>query len=84
MQMMSQLAIRLRELHALGYVHHDRKLGSVMWLPCGNRWTIIDSGCVACTEEAARLDFSLTFAAAEVIAAYRRGDQSIFAQVGSI
>ena len=79
--MMHQLATRLKELHALGYVHRDLKPGNVMWLPRENRWTIIDFGCVARTGEAARLGFSLTYAAPEVISAYRRGDRTLMAQV---
>jgi serine/threonine protein kinase len=80
-QMILQLALRLKELHALGYVHRDLKPSNVMWLPRENRWTFIDFGCVARTGEAACLGFSLAYAAPEVIAAYRRGEQSVIAQV---
>jgi eukaryotic-like serine/threonine-protein kinase len=80
-QMILQLALRLRELHALGYVHRDLKPGNVMWLPRENRWTLIDFGCVARTGENARLVFSLKYAAPEIIAAYRSGAQTIIAQV---
>jgi serine/threonine protein kinase len=80
-QMMHQLALRLRDLHALGYVHRDLKPGNVMWLPRENRWTVIDFGCVARTGEDARLGFSVAYAAPEVIAAYRRGAPTMVAQV---
>jgi serine/threonine protein kinase len=79
--MMHQLALRLRDLHELGFVHRDLKPGNVMWLPRENRWTVIDFGCAARTGEHARLGFSLVYAAPEVIAAYRRGETSMVVQV---
>jgi serine/threonine protein kinase len=81
MQMILQLAVRLKELHALGYVHRDLKPGNVMWLPRENRWTVIDFGCVARTGESARLGFSIKYAAPEVIAAYRSGATTMIAHV---
>jgi serine/threonine protein kinase len=79
--MMYQLALRLRDLHNLGYVHRDLKPANVMWLPRQNRWTVIDFGCAARTGEDARLGFSLAYAAPEVISAYRRGAVSMIAKV---
>ena len=78
---MHQLALRMKDFHALGFVHRDLKPGNVMWLPRENRWTVIDFGCAARTSEAAKLAFSPTYAAPEVIAAYRRGYNTIVAQV---
>jgi serine/threonine protein kinase len=80
-QMMHQLALRLRDLHELGYVHRDLKPGNVMWLPRENRWTLIDFGCAARTGEDARFGFSLAYAAPEVIAAYRSGATTMVVQV---
>jgi serine/threonine protein kinase len=79
--MILQLALRLRDLHALGFVHRDLKPGNVMWLPRENRWTVIDFGCTARTGDPARLGFSLAYAAPEVISAYRRGAKAMVALV---
>jgi serine/threonine protein kinase len=81
LQMILQLAVRLKELHALGYVHRDLKPANVMWLPRENRWTVIDFGCVARTGKSARLGFSIKYAAPEVIAAYRSGATTMIAHV---
>jgi serine/threonine protein kinase len=79
--MMHQLALRLAEIHELGYVHRDLKPGNVMWLPRENRWTVIDFGCAARIGEDVKLGFSLAYAASEVIAAYRRRAPTIVAQL---
>ena len=79
--MVHHLAMRMRDFHALGYVHRDLKPGNVMWLPRENRWTVIDFGCAARTGEQARLGFSIAYAAPEVISAYRTGAHSMVAQV---
>jgi serine/threonine protein kinase len=79
--MILQLALRIKELHALGYVHRDLKPANVMWLPRANRWTVIDFGCVARTGEIAKLAFSVRYAAPEVMAALRSGAQTMQIQV---
>jgi serine/threonine protein kinase len=81
LQMISQLALRLRDLHEMGFVHRDLKPANVMWLPTKNRWTVIDFGCAARTGERARLGFSLAYAAPEVISAYRGGADTVVATV---
>lgn len=81
MQMIHQLAIRLRDLHGLGYVHRDLKPSNVMWLPRENRWTLIDFGCAARIGESAKQGFSIAYAAPEVISTYRRGDKALIAEV---
>ena len=82
--MVHHLAMRMRDFHALGYVHCDLKPGNVMWLPRENRWTVIDFGCASRTGEPARLGFSVGYAAPEVVSAYRRGAHTIVAQVWSL
>ena len=79
--MMLQLALRMKDFHAMGYVHRDLKPGNVMWLPRENRWTVIDFGCAARTGTPAPLAFSLAYAAPEVVGAHRRGAPTIEAQV---
>ena len=81
LQVMLQLAVRMRDLHALGYVHRDLKPSNVMWLPRENRWTVIDFGCVARVREHARIAFSMAYAPPEVISAYRRGLKFMTIQV---
>jgi serine/threonine protein kinase len=81
MQMILHLALRLHQLHALGFVHRDLKPANVMWLPRENRWTVIDFGCVARIGENAKLGFSIKYAAPEVIVAYRSGALRMIAQV---
>ena len=65
--MVHHLAMRMRDFHALGYVHRDLKPGNVMWLPRENRWTVIDFGCVAKAGELAPICYSLRYTAPEVI-----------------
>ncbi|NJR42753.1 MAG: protein kinase [Akkermansiaceae bacterium] len=69
--MIHQVATRLKDLHAAGFVHRDLKPANIMWLPRENRWTIIDFGCVARVGEVASTGFSIGYAAPEVIRAYR-------------
>lgn len=75
--MIHQLATRLHDLHASGYVHRDLKPANVMWLPRENRWTIIDFGCVAIAGTTASTAFSVAYAAPEVVQAHRMGEKSI-------
>lgn len=73
MQILSSVCQRLKDLHAAGYVHRDLKPSNVMWLPRQNRWTLIDFGCIARIGAKAPLNFTFTYAAPEVIAAFAAG-----------
>jgi serine/threonine protein kinase len=81
LQIMYHVALRLQDLHKVGYVHRDLKPANVMWLPRQNRWTVIDFGLVARIGQTARLGFSFDYAAPEVISAYRLGAVTMDAQV---
>ena len=70
MQVLSNISKRLADMHAAGYVHRDLKPANVMWLPRENRWTVIDFGCVARAGEVAPLNFTVAYAAPEVVRAF--------------
>ena len=42
MQVIANLAARMKDMHEAGYAHRDLKPANVMWLPRENRWTVID------------------------------------------
>ena len=75
MQIIHHICECLSDLHSGGYVHRDLKPGNVIWLPSQNRWTLIDFGCAAKQGEAARIGFSLPYAAPEVAKACYRDQQ---------
>jgi serine/threonine protein kinase len=68
-QVLANVALRLAEFHAAGYVHRDLKPANVMWLPRENRWTVIDFGCAGRVGESVPLSFTLVYAAPEVVSA---------------
>ena len=65
--MLANVALRLADFHAAGYVHRDLKPANVMWLPRENRWTVIDFGCAGKIGATVPLSFTLVYAAPEVI-----------------
>ena len=77
MQVLSNISLRLADMHDAGFVHRDLKPANVMWLPRENRWTLIDFGCVARTGAESPLCFTLAYAAPEVVAAFHNGEPTI-------
>lgn len=75
--MIANLAERVCDLHARGWVHRDLKPGNVMWLPRTNRWTVIDFGCAAPCGILAPLSFTLGYAPPEVAIAIAEGRENI-------
>ena len=72
-QVLSNISQRLADMHGAGFVHRDLKPANVMWLPRQNRWTVIDFGCIARVGDAAPLNFTLMYAAPEVVHAFVSG-----------
>ena len=79
MQILSNVSKRLADMHDAGYVHRDLKPANVMWLPRQNCWTVIDFGCAARIGAQAPLNFTLTYAAPEVVHALVAGERVIHA-----
>jgi eukaryotic-like serine/threonine-protein kinase len=77
MQLLSNVAARLADMHEAGFVHRDLKPANVMWLPRENRWTVIDFGCTARIGAPAPLCFTLAYAAPEVVRALEMGTKTI-------
>jgi hypothetical protein len=76
-QMIANMAERVCDLHAKGWVHRDLKPGNIMWLPRTNRWTVIDFGSAAPCGVPAPLSFTLAYAAPEVAIALAEGRSDI-------
>ena len=45
MQVIVQIAEKLRTMHNAGWAHRDLKPGNTIWLPSRNTWSLIDFGC---------------------------------------
>ena len=48
-QVLSQIALQLRDMHSAGYVHCSVRAGHILLLPRENRWTLIDFSHAAAT-----------------------------------
>jgi serine/threonine protein kinase len=77
LQLLSNIAERLSDMHEAGFVHRDLKPANVMWLPRENRWTVIDFGCAARIGAAAPPSFTLAYAAPEVVRALVMGTRTV-------
>jgi serine/threonine protein kinase len=77
LQLLSNIAQRLSDMHEAGFVHRDLKPANVMWLPRENRWTVIDFGCAARIGVEAPLSFTLAYAAPEVVRALEMGTKTV-------
>ena len=74
LQVLSHIAVQLRDLHAACYVHRDVKPSHILLLPGENRWTLIDFGCTARTGSAVRPRSALQYGAPEEAAVALSGD----------
>ena len=74
---LANVATRLRDMHAAGYVHRDIKPENMMFLQRENRWTVIDFGCAARAWATAPLDYTLVYAPPEVAQAVHAGAKTV-------
>ena len=72
-QVLVNIAKRLSSLHFDGWVHRDLKPGNVLWLTRKQRWTLIDFGLAARAGATVPASFTPTYAAPEVVLAYKAG-----------
>jgi serine/threonine protein kinase len=77
MQVLVNIAKRLSSLHFDGWVHRDLKPGNVLWLTRKQRWTLIDFGLAARAGSEVAASFTPTYAAPEVVRAYKAGTTCI-------
>ena len=73
-QVLSNISLRLADMHGAGYVHRDLKPANVMYLEQEQRWALFDFGCAAVSGRNAPLRFSLAYAAPEVVVNARDPD----------
>lgn len=75
--MLTNIAERMKDMHAAGYAHRDLKPANVILLPRENRWTVIDFGCAARIGALAPVAFTLTYSPPEVLTALERQGTSV-------
>lgn len=74
LQVLSHIATRLHDIHAANCVHGDVKPAHILLLQRENRWTLIDFDKAATTGTEVTLDYTLEYAAPEVVAASDAGE----------
>lgn len=67
LQVLANIAERMKDMHAAGYAHRDLKPANVILLPRENRWTVIDFGCAARIGALAPVAITLTYSPPEVL-----------------
>ena len=77
MQVLANIASRMKDMHAAGYAHRDLKPANVMLLPRENRWTVIDFGCAARIGSRAPVAGSVTYCPPEVMRAFEGTETSV-------
>ena len=83
LQLLHDLASRLQELHELGYVHCNLTPEKITWM-CGEIRCSIDFDCPTKKGSSGPLTNTVEYAAPETVAAYRRGERTMVAEVCSV
>ena len=77
MQVLANIASRMKDMHAAGYAHRDLKPANVILLPRENRWTVIDFGCDARIGSLAPVAGSVTYSPPEIMRAFEGTETSV-------
>lgn len=77
MQILSQVSLRLANMHAAGHVHRSIKPTSIVLLPRAKRWVLSSFTSAARIGSRAPLRAALAYSAPEVVRAYDRGDREV-------
>ena len=79
LQVLSHVSTCVRDIHAANYVHGDVKPAHIVHLRQENRWKLTDFDRAAVFGAAVPLDFTLTYAAPELVAASDNGQDMVAA-----
>ena len=74
-QVLGHVSERIADLHAAGFAHRDLKPGNIMWQPRTYTWVLIDFGLAATIGEQAAVGFTPTYAAPEMVIAFKAGEK---------